>query len=256
MRAGILGALLFVAGCAAIDCAPRVGSEASVVWDAARARTIPITRYVPAAPFSCTPKRPCPVAFISAGYGLRHTDYSFIAQALTRSGYGVVAIEHDLPGDPPLRKTGAPSIVRLPMWQRGAQTLRIVSQQLARRYPGYDWADLTLIGHSNGGDLSALALQESPALAKTLITLDHRRYPLPRNAAIRILSLRASDFEADAGVLPALDEPSQHGLCIVNVAGARHNDMNDHGPLALQAQIAAHIVSFLAKGRCPSTDPK
>ena len=72
---------------------------------------------------------------------------------------------------------------------------------LSRTYTGFDWSHLTLVGHSNGGDISALAVHEWPSLATTLVTLDNRRYPLPRDQ-IRVLSIRGSDFDADAGVLP------------------------------------------------------
>jgi hypothetical protein len=108
---------------------------------------------------------------------------------------------------------------------------------------------LALVGHSNGGDLSALALGESPTLATSLVTLDNRRYPLPRNHSINVLSIRGSDFEADAGVLPTAQEKGA-GTCITTIAGARHNDMNDHGPTELQSKISMLVVQFLKDGRC------
>src|SRR5690606_31768005 len=91
---------------------------------------------------------------------------------------------------------------RSPMWGIGADNLRYVKAVLSERHPAYDWAHLVLVGHSNGGDLSALAVAQTPALASVLVTLDNRRYPLPRSGDIRVLSVRGSDFEADPGVLP------------------------------------------------------
>jgi hypothetical protein len=79
------------------------------------------------------------------------------------------------------------------------------------------------------------------------VTLDNRRYPLPRDPAIRVLSLRGADFQADPGVLPAAGEGA---ICVQPIPGARHNDMNDRGPGWLKARIAAFVVDFLRNGRC------
>ena len=119
---------------------------------------------------------------------------------------------------------------------------------LSRKYTGFDWPLLDIVGQSNGGDISALAVHESPSLATTLVTLDNRRYPLPRNQ-IRVLSIRGSDFEADAGVLPMAQEQSA-GTCITALADSRHNDMNDNGPTELQSKISMLILQFLKDGRC------
>lgn len=185
--------------------------------DSDRARTIPVEFYFPAPLHRCTRERSCPVAFISPGYGLPHTGYSFVAEPLTRTGHLVVAIRHDLPSDPALATTGNLFEARSPIWKRGADNLRFVRDALSQAHPEHDWANLTLIGHSNGGDLSALALHQSPRLATTLITLDHRRHPLPRDPSIRVLSIRGSDFEADprrfarqAGTSPIRDMHYPH----------------------------------------------
>ena len=216
--------------------------------DAARNRLVPTELYFPAR--HCTPAVPCPVAFISPGYGLAHTDYSFLARSLASDGYLVVAIQHVLPTDPPLATTGTLFDNRMPMWRRGVENLRFVKATLQVQYPGYDWSRLVLIGHSNGGDLSALALVESPTLATTLITLDHRRYPLPRGRAVRTLSLRGTDFAADPGVLPTPSERSDLDACIVRLDDARHNDMYDAGPAWLKDAIAAEVGRFLHGARC------
>ena len=140
---------------------------------------------------------------------------------------------------------------RTPMWQRGAQNTCVARDTLSHSYPRFNWPNLVLIGHSNGGDLSALALQESPTLASTLITLDNRRYPLPRSSSIKLLSIRGSDYSADSGVLPATQGVGAR-TCITTIAGARHNDMNDHGPADLKSKINAIILTFLRSGKCGS----
>ena len=247
MRFVALLALATLIACATTAADSSNLTESAELWDADRGRQIPIELYFPAQQRHCNRARPCPVAFVSPGYGLLHTDYSFIANSLARSGYLVVAIQHDLPSDPALSKTGDLFANRTPMWKRGAQNLRFVRDTLSRTYTGFDWPHLALVGHSNGGDLSALALRESPKLATSLVTLDNRRYPLPRNHSIKVLSIRGSDFEADAGVLPTERDA---GTCITAIAGSRHNDMNDHGPTELQSKISMLILRFLKDGRC------
>jgi hypothetical protein len=136
------------------------------------------------------------------------------------------------------------------MWRRGAENLRFVRRQLSKDFPGYAWSDLTLIGHSNGGDISAFALQVSPDLGRTLVTLDNRRVPLPRTAGLRVLSVRASNFSADPGVLPTEAEQSATGACIVQIPASRHNDMHDEGPMPLRERTWTLIEDFLKHHRC------
>lgn len=249
MRLLTLVALVALAGCTTITGRSSNLTGPTELWDASRERQIPIALYFPDRPRDCTLRRLCPVAFVSPGYGLSHTDYSFVADTLSKSGYLVVAIQHDLPTDPALSKTGNLFASRMPAWQRGAENISFVRNALSRTYTGYDWGHLVLIGHSNGGDISALALHESPTLATALVTLDNRRYPLPRDRTISILSIRGGDFEADAGVLPTAQE-SDAGTCITTIPDSRHNDMNDHGPIQLQSQISTLILQFLKDGRC------
>jgi predicted TIM-barrel fold metal-dependent hydrolase len=230
-------------------------SEAVELFDANRARSIPVQLSFPSRDHACHVQRACRVAFLGAGYGVPHTDYRFISDALAQRGYLVAAVRHQLPSDPALATTGDLVTLRTPMWRRGAENLRFVKAELARRYPEFDWQSLILIGHSNGGDISAFLLRESPEFARSLITLDHRRVPLPRTGDLNILSLRASDFPADPGVLPAEHEPGgtagQGGklTCISRIAGAQHNDMLDQGPPWLKEAILQRILAFL-DGRC------
>lgn len=228
-----------------------IAREPVELLDHARQRPVPVALYLPGQHRRCTPAKPCPIVFLSPGYGLRHTDYSFIADALAKAGYLVIAIQHDLPSDPALSQTGDLIAARTPMWKRGADNLRFVRDSLSGKYPGYDWSHLILVGHSNGGDISALALRETPTLATSLITFDNRRYPLPRDPAIKVLSIRGSDFEADPGVLPSADERGD--ICITRIAKARHDDMNDQGPDWLKAEIDRLVLQFLRDDICEVT---
>ncbi|WP_051555187.1 hypothetical protein [Legionella fairfieldensis] len=74
----------------------------------ARNRIVPIEVYVS---HSSQPKAKgkrynLPVVIINHGYGVRNTEYSFLAKELAAQGYYVVSIQHDLKTDPALARTG------------------------------------------------------------------------------------------------------------------------------------------------------
>ncbi len=221
----------------------------SILRDEARRRDIPVEIRLPENPGDCVRSHPCPVAFVSPGYGLAHTDYRFLSDALVGLGYLVVSIQSVLPGDPKPSNTGNMIADRTPMWTVGADNLVYAKSVLSERYSGYDWAHLVLVGHSNGGDLSALAVKRDPAFASILVTLDNRRYPLPASGSVKLLSIRGSDFEADPGVLPSPVARSS-SLCILEIPESRHDEMNDAGPAWLKERISNLMADFLARGRC------
>lgn len=134
---------------------------------------------------------------------------------------------------------------RIENWSRGAKTLDFLKGSLSKRFNKYDFEKLTLIGHSNGGDISAWLGNEGKAYIQKIITLDHRRVPLPRNNNFQILSIRASDFPADKGVLPTEFEQEKYGSCIVDIPRARHNDIADFGPVWLKEKINFLINNYL-----------
>lgn len=225
--------------------------EAIVLYDEARQRDIPIHVSTPRDVASCTVAQPCPVALISSGYGIANTGYSFLSNALREIGHLTVAVQHELPLDPPLGVSGDLFAARTPNWRRGAENLRFVRNAMRSSHPGFDWDHPVLIGHSNGGDISAWFIGESPSFAGDLVTLDNRRVPLPRgSSAVRLLSIRASDFQADNGVLPTAAELEASDDCVVRIEHARHNDMHDAGPDELKAQIADLVTGFLMGRAC------
>lgn len=228
----------------------QVSESSRTLFDNARQRHIPVELYVPSRSRSCSPADPCQVAIVGAGYGISHTNYSFIASALNEMGYLVVAVQHELSSDPSMPTVGDVFTVRKPNWQRGAANLRFVIQSMRDLHPEFDWQHPVLIGHSNGGDISAWFVRESPDFTGILVTLDNRRVPLPRASVPRVLSVRATDFVADTGVLPSLDERRKFDSCIVTIARARHDDMHDGGPVALKNAITRAIVDFLRDGAC------
>ena len=225
-------------------------ANAEVIYDQSRDRQIPVEINYPVIQADCTPATRCPVAFLSAGYGVPHTAYPFLVKQLNELGYLVVAVGHELPGDPPLSVQGDLYQTRSENWRRGANTLAFLQKTLQSRYPSYDFNALLLVGHSNGGDISAWLANENKAYVKTIITLDHRRVPLPRNKDIGVLSIRASDFPADKGVLPSEQEQQHYGSCVVRIPQAKHNDMSDYGPPWLKERILSLVINYLAGKPC------
>ncbi|MCB5228392.1 alpha/beta hydrolase [Alishewanella sp. 16-MA] len=228
---------------------PVFASEYRVIKDAERQRGIPIQISFPMGVSSCSAENQCPVAFLSSGYGVAYDKYSFISGALNKAGYLVVAIQHELPDDPSLAVTGHLYTERSENWKRGAITLKFIRAQLQSEFSGYDFNKLTLVGHSNGGDISSWLLNEGVDFAGTLITLDHRRVPLPRSGSLSILSIRGADFPADQGVLYTEQEMVMFDACIVQIANSKHNDMTDFGPDWLKASISSTLLSFIS-GQC------
>jgi dienelactone hydrolase len=218
--------------------------ETLALVDHARRREVPVTVYRPA-PWHGDTLKP---AIISHGYGGRNTDYSFIALHLAGRGYYVASIQHEVPGDEPLRATGSPFATRKPSWERGVQNILFVLAELKRREPGVDYAKLLLVGHSHGGDTSMLFAHEHPGLVHMVLSLDNRRMPLPRTERPRVFSIRSSDQPADDGVIPPADERARLGMKVVTLPATVHDDMWDGATEGQKAEILRHIDDFLSRG--------
>jgi hypothetical protein len=189
-----------------------------------------------------------PVAIISHGNTVKNTEYSFMANVLAARGYLVASIQHDLPTDPPLvTKLGSLYVGRLNVYERGEANILFAISELKKREPNADFAHLTLLGHSNGGDISMFFAQQHPDLVKRVITLDNLRVPFVTSGVAKILSFRSKDpqFKTDPGVLPDADAAKQAGIDIV-ATGFQHNDMSDRGPDSVKEKIQATLNSFLA----------
>ena len=104
---------------------------------------------------------------------------------------------------------------------------------------------IILIGHSNGGDIAMLFAREHPQLVKKLISLDSLRMPFPRNGISPILSLRANDTQADAGVLPNDKEAKHLGITIIKLENSKHIDLCDRGSEKTHKKINQLTLKFL-----------
>lgn len=187
-----------------------------------------------------------PVAIISNGNTVKNTEYSFLANVLAARGYLVASIQQDLPTDPPLMtKVGQPYVGRKGVYLRCEANILFVIGEMQKRQPNADYNHLTLVGHSNGGDVSMYVARQHPELVSKVITLDNLRVPFVHAGhGLKILSFRSKDpnFRTDPGVLP---KPGQaEGIDIVNT-GALHTDLSDRGPAAVKEKIQAALDRFL-----------
>jgi hypothetical protein len=189
-----------------------------------------------------------PVAIISNGNTVKNTEYSFLANVLAARGYLVASIQQDLPSDPPLMtKIGLPYVGRRGIYMRCEANILFVLGELQKRQPNADYDHLTLVGHSNGGDVSMYVAKQHPELVSKVITLDNLRVPFVLSDKMKILSFRSKDpnFKTDPGVLPTPKDAHADGIDIVNT-GALHTQLSDRGPDSLKERIQATLDKFLS----------
>jgi hypothetical protein len=188
-----------------------------------------------------------PIAIISNGNTVKNTEYSFLANVLAARGYLVASIQQDLPSDPPLMtKVGEPYVGRREIYIRCEANILFVLGELQKTHPNADYDHLTLVGHSNGGDVSMYVAHQHPELISRVITLDNLRVPFVLGNKLKILSFRSKDpnFKTDAGVLPSVAQARKGGIDIVNT-GALHTELSDRGPDSVKEKIQATLDKFL-----------
>lgn len=212
------------------------------LFDRSRNRTIPVAFYKPGIDH---PK----IVILSHGYGANkggdYLAYSYLTEFLASKGYFVASIQHELPGDSLIPLSGIPQIVRRPFWERGADNILFVINELKKSHPGLDFKHITLIGHSNGGDMTALFPQKYPGIIDKLITFDNRRMALPRTGDPKVCSLRSSDMPADQGVLPTDEEQKKYGMTIIQLPNTLHNDMDNKANEEQRKEITNYVLAFL-----------
>ena len=188
-----------------------------------------------------------PVAIISNGNTVKATEYSFLANVLAARGYLVASIQQDLPSDPPLMThVGQKYVGRSEVYMRCEANILYVLNTLKGRQENADYDHITLVGHSNGGDVSMYVAQQHPELVSKVITLDNLRVPFVLNDRMKILSFRSKDphFQTDPGVLPTPEEAKARGIDIIPT-GAQHTEMSDRGPDSVKEKIQATLDRFL-----------
>jgi hypothetical protein len=198
-----------------------------------------------------------PVAIISNGNTVKNTEYSFLANVFAARGYLVASIQQDLPTDPPLMtKVGLPYVGRRGVYEKGEANILFVLGQLRELHPNADYDHLTLVGHSNGGDIAMYCAKQHPELVSKVITLDNLRVPFVLSDKLKILSFRSKDpdFQTDPGVLPTPAQATTDGIDIIKTQ-FRHTDMSDRGPYSVKHRIQATLDKFLSDGSSSELAP-
>jgi hypothetical protein len=188
-----------------------------------------------------------PIAIISNGNTVKNTEYSFLADVLATRGYLVASIQQDLPTDPPLiTKIGMPYVGRRGIYMRCEANILFVLGELQKREPNAEYDHLTLVGHSNGGDVSMYVAHQHPELVSKVVTLDNLRVPFVLSKQMKIISFRSKDpqFKTDPGVLPSASQAKTDGIDIIDT-GALHTQLSDRGPDSVKEKIQATLDKFL-----------
>ena len=188
-----------------------------------------------------------PVAIINHGNTVKFTEYSFLANLFAARGYIVMSIQHDLATDAPLvTKVGELYVGRLPNYHRGVANIRFAIDELKKVQPNADYDQLTMVGHSNGGDISMYFAKMYPDQIKKVVTLDNLRVPFMTDGRFKIISFRSKDpvFKPDPGVIPSEEICEKAGITIVRTS-FQHNDMRDTGSDEAKATIQEMLDKML-----------
>jgi hypothetical protein len=188
-----------------------------------------------------------PVAVLNHGNTVKNTEYSFLANTFAARGYLAISPQHDLPTDPPMvTKLDEPYAGRLPQIQRGVDNIHFAIGEMRKVQPNADYAKVTMVGHSMGGDISMYFAKEHPDQIKKVVTLDNLRVPFLTDGKFKILSFRSKDtqFKPDPGVVPDAEQCEKAGITVVDT-GFQHNDMRDTGPDTAKSSIQAMLDKFL-----------
>ena len=198
-----------------------------------------------------------PVAIISNGNTVKNTEYSFLENVFAARGYLVASIEQDNPSDPPLvTKVGMPYVGRLGVYEKGEANILFVVDQLKKLQPNAEYDHLTMVGHSNGGDISMYFAKQHPQMVAKVITLDNLRVPFVLNNKMKILSFRSTDpqFKTDPGVLPTPEQAKVSGIDIVKTP-FQHTWLSDRGPEEAKEKIQSTLDKFLGDAATSDLSP-
>lgn len=188
-----------------------------------------------------------PVVILSHGNTVKHTEYSFLTNTFAARGYLVVSIQHDLSTDDPMvTKAGEEYVGRRSQYNRGIANILFTIDRLKQLYPNADYHHLTLVGHSNGGDISMYFAKLHPDLVKKVVTLDNLRVPFVTDGRVKILSFRSKDpqFKPDPGVVPDDETCAKAGIQVVKTE-FQHNELSDRGSDQVKGFIEGAVHDFL-----------
>jgi pimeloyl-ACP methyl ester carboxylesterase len=107
-----------------------------------------------------------------------------------------------------------------------------------------DLSHVTVMGHSQGGDISMLFAQLHPDLVECVLSLDNRRMPLPRTRKPFVCSIRSSDQPADEGVLPTHREAEDLHMRVLT-SSVPHNNMGDAGTPEQRLELVKMVLALM-----------
>jgi hypothetical protein len=225
--------------------------EQLTLHDAARNRDVPVELAISRraelkAKFGFKPR----VAIVNHANTVKNTEYGFFGDVLATQGYLVAAIQHDMPGDPPLSMQGFPFLGRMPSYQRGEKNILFAIGEIKKIYPDPDFTQVTMFGHSQGGDIAMYFAGQHPDLVAKVITLDNIRVPVLMAGKQRILTLRSSNFKADPGVVPTPDAAEDVGVEVVHTE-FQHDHFSDRGPDSTRNRVRDLLAKFLMEDKAP-----
>jgi len=217
------------------------------LFDQKRNRQIPIAIYQPK---DQKKSNKIPIIF-NHGYGENNGKdyleaYTYLTEFLVSKGYFVVNVQHELKTDELLAMTGKLQETRRPNWERGAENIFYVLKEIKIKYPELKFNELTLIGHSNGGDMTVLFAHKYPNLADRIISMDNRRMELPRTSNPKIYTLRSKDYPADEGVLPTEEELNKYNIT-VQFTDINHSSMDNDANETERKYLTTKILEYLKK---------
>lgn len=217
------------------------------LFDKVRNRKIPVAIYHPLMDKKVNKQQ---VIIFSHGYGENkggdNRIYSYLTENLASKGYFVISIQHELPTDDLLPMDGDLKITRRPNWERGCENILYVLNEFKKTNTELDFKHLTLIGHSNGGDMTALFATKYPELVYKIITMDNRRMPLPRVNHPKVYTLRSGNYEADKDVLPNEQEQKKYRMT-VQFTSINHRDMDNDATTEERKILNTYIEEYLRK---------
>ena len=225
--------------------------EQLTLHDASRNRDIPVELAISRraeikARFGFKPR----VAVVNHANTVKNTEYSFFGDVLATQGYLVVAIQHDMPGDPPLSMQGFPFLGRMPSYQRGEKNILFALGEIKKLYPDPDFTNVTLFGHSQGGDIAMWFAGQHPDMVKKIVTLDNIRVPVLMAGRQSILTLRSNNFKPDPGVVPTEEAAKDVGVEVVHTE-FQHDHFSDRGPDSTRDRVRDLLAKFLAEDKGP-----
>jgi hypothetical protein len=188
-----------------------------------------------------------PVAILNHGNTVKFTEYSFLSNVFAMRGYLVVSVQHDIEADGAMVTQADEEYVgRRPHYNKGIANIMFVLDELKNSYPNADYHRLTMVGHSNGGDISMYFAKRHPELIKKVVTLDNLRVPFITDGKFKILSFRSKDpvFKADPGVVPDEEMCQKAGITVVKTP-YQHNELSDRGPDGVKSTIQSILDRFL-----------